>query len=758
MAIKLSGMISGMDTDAMIDELVKAYSVRKDSYVKEQKSLEYKQDAWKEMNSKIYSLFSGKLSAMRFSTNYAMKSIKTSNSNKVTVSGSSNAVNGTQELKIESLAKSGYLTGGVVATESGDDLKASSKLSELGVSAGRLSITVAGEESYIDVTGDMTVQGFVNQLKEKGLNASFDEANQRFFISAKNSGAANDFSISGADATGTDVLKNMGLYSVSTADVESYKNYVAAADADASYMTNLAKDEYLKNLINSHVKTLSDERSTYATKVNELNSKIAEEEDKKTFAALTDKEKTDKITELSDKIQALRDKITDENAKGDEADSAAIDGYNEEIAKLEAKVTLYEEIKTEVGSSDAGDFKDKLNTYNESVDANIETYREELEEPAAKVKEFDEAITKAQGYLSATLEDKEQFLADNSVTVDYTSEAYNEVYTKYSDKYDYAKEMVAAYEEYESLVEAGSTDETRLAELREKLGLSQSETGASRIAGADAKIYLNGAMFESNSNNFQINGLTITAHAVTDDDEVITVTTDTDVDGIYNMVKDFFKEYNEVMKGMQESYNAASAGDYEPLTEEEMESMTDKQIEKWEKKLTTAALRKDSSLSSIMSLMKTAMVQSFEVNGETLNLASFGIKSAGYFEVDSNERNLYHIDGDADDKLVSGNADKLKTAIANDPDRFVEFFSKLTDNLYTQLNKKMSSSSLSSAYTVYNDKYMKQQYERYDDKISDWEDKVDAIREKYEKQFAAMETALSSLQSQSSYFSQMLGY
>jgi len=265
-------------------------------------------------------------------------------------------------------------------------------------------------------------------------------------------------------------------------------------------------------------------------------------------------------------------------------------------------------------------------------------------------------------------------------------------------------------------------------------------------------------MFESNSNNFQINGLTITAHAVTDDDEVITVTTDTDVDGIYNMVKDFFKEYNEVMKGMQESYNAASAGDYEPLTEEEMESMTDKQIEKWEKKLTTAALRKDSSLSSIMSLMKTAMVQSFEVNGETLNLASFGIKSAGYFEVDSNERNLYHIDGDADDKLVSGNADKLKTAIANDPDRFVEFFSKLTDNLYTQLNKKMSSSSLSSAYTVYNDKYMKQQYERYDDKISDWEDKVDAIREKYEKQFAAMETALSSLQSQSSYFSQMLGY
>ena len=41
--------------------------------------------------------------SMRFSTNYAMKSIKTSNSNKVTVSGSSNAVNGTQELRLQEL-------------------------------------------------------------------------------------------------------------------------------------------------------------------------------------------------------------------------------------------------------------------------------------------------------------------------------------------------------------------------------------------------------------------------------------------------------------------------------------------------------------------------------------------------------------------------------------------------------------------------------------------------------------------------------
>ena len=37
MSIKLSGLISGLDTDAMIEELVSAYSGQKDSVYREQK-------------------------------------------------------------------------------------------------------------------------------------------------------------------------------------------------------------------------------------------------------------------------------------------------------------------------------------------------------------------------------------------------------------------------------------------------------------------------------------------------------------------------------------------------------------------------------------------------------------------------------------------------------------------------------------------------------------------------------------------------
>ena len=752
MAIKLSGMISGMDTDAMIDELVKAYSARKDSTVKAQKSLEYKQDAWKDMNSKIYSLFSGKLSNLRFSSNYAIKSVKASNENKVTVSGSSKAVNGTQELQITSLAKSGYLTGGVVSGEDGAKIKGDSKLSELGITSGSLTLTSGGKSTSIDVTDDMTVSQLVAKFKDAGVNANFDETNQRFFISAKNSGVENDFSLSGDNTAGTEVLKKLGLYTVSSADISAYEDFIAAAGTkDSEYIQNLAKNDYLNQLINEHISSLNEKKTAQSNIVKENNAKIKEEEAKKTFAALSDEDKDKKITELNDKITALEEKIAGET------DQATIDGLNEELADLQAEVTLYEEIKAEVGSSEAEDFKDKLNAYNAKIDEAIAPYKEANEAANAEIESLNEQITAAKGMLKGTIADKESYLTDKA-TVDYTSADYTAYVTEYNEKFDYANEMVAAYEEYQSLVEAGSTDTDRINALKEQLGMAQDETGAVRIEGADAEIYLNGAKFTSNTNNFQINGLTITTHALTDDNETISVTTATDVDGIYNMIKDFFTEYNEVLKAMETGYNAASAGDYEPLTDEEQEALTDKQIEKWETKVKDAVLRKDSTLSSIINLFRTNMMKSFEVDGETLNLSSFGVKTLSYFTAADNEKGAYHIDGNPDDSAVSGNTDKLKAAIASDPDKVINFFSQLTNNLYTQLNKKMGTSTYSSAYKVYNDKTMKQQYEEYEDEIDEWEDKVDAMREKYEKQFAAMETALSKLQSQSSYFSSMLGY
>ena len=78
---------------------------------------------------------------------------------------------------------------------------------------------------------------------------------------------------------------------------------------------------------------------------------------------------------------------------------------------------------------------------------------------------------------------------------------------------------------------------------------------------------------------------------------------------------------------------------------------------------------------------------------------------------------------------------------------------KLSSNLYNNLDKEMKSTSFSSVYTVYNDKQMKEELKDYDKRIADWEKKIESIEDKYYKKFAQMETLLSSMQNQSNYFS-----
>ena len=58
MAIRLSGMTSGLDTDSIVKAMVSSYTTRKEKYQKAQTKLEWTQDAWKSLNTKVYSLYS----------------------------------------------------------------------------------------------------------------------------------------------------------------------------------------------------------------------------------------------------------------------------------------------------------------------------------------------------------------------------------------------------------------------------------------------------------------------------------------------------------------------------------------------------------------------------------------------------------------------------------------------------------------------------------------------------------------------------
>ncbi len=284
-------------------------------------------------------------------------------------------------------------------------------------------------------------------------------------------------------------------------------------------------------------------------------------------------------------------------------------------------------------------------------------------------------------------------------------------------------------------------------------------TSTNYVQGSSAKIKLNGVEYTSENNVFEVNGLTITANEVASG---ITLTTKQDTSGIYDNIKKMIKEYNDLMKEFSTLYNADPAKKYSMLTDDQKDEMSDKEVEEWEDKIKTGLLSKDETVGNIKNAMRDVMLSSFDItlkDGTTskLSLASFGISTGSYFTTEENERDVLHIDGDANDSVSSGNTDLLSAAISTDPQMVQDFFTNLSRSLYSKIGDLMKGTEYSSAFTIYEDKLMASQYSAYNTKISDAQKALEAAQDKYYKQFSTMETALAKINSASGSLSSFFG-
>lgn len=717
MAMRLSGLMSGMDTESIISQLVEAKKTKVDKTKKAQTKLSWKQDAWKSLNTKLKNLQSKYLNNMRFSTAYSKKVTKVSNSNAVSVITGEDAVNGVQSLEIKKLAKTGYLTGAALESGNGEKLTAMSKLSDLGVT-GEGSINVStGDGASVDikVNGETTISNVLTQLKNAGLNASFDEGNQRFFVSSKDSGAKSDFSISAMDEGGLNALKALGLQeSVKQIDI----NNISDEDFDKLSATEKEYVTYARYYVNG------DKNATIAN----MQELIDKDIQSKTDSYLA------KYKSLVDAKAAAEKKIADINKRYEDA-GKTLKSIEEYEADLEAKNQEIAEAEEKL-KDDSLSIEDR-----KELEGNLVKLKKDAAEITAEKKDAETLKTQreASDKADADMADVKQYVKISTSTGDdgetvYSAEATDKLKEEVADRF-YAKAKFA-----NTMVSTGTTG------------------NATKVNGQDAEIYLNGAKFTSNSNTFKVNGLTFTALNETAEGEQITVTTEQDTDGIYDMVKNFLKEYNSIINEMDKLYNADSAKGYEPLTTEEKDALSDSEVEEYEKKIKDALLRRDENLNTVSSAMKAVMSAGIAVGGKTMYLSDFGIETLGYFEAADNERNAYHIAGDPDDSSTAGKDDVLKSMIANDPDTVISFFTNLSRNLYdkmTELSK--SQDGYRSFGSFYDDKKMKSDYESYTSKIKEQEKKLNEYEDKWYKKFAAMETALAKMQNSANAVTSLLG-
>ena len=652
MAMRLSGLMSGMDTESIVSQLVMAKRTKVDNTKKAQTKLQWKADAWKTLNAKIKKLYDGALSNMRFESSYMKKVTKVSNSSVVSVITGANAMNSVQSLKVEKLAQSGYLTGGQL--DGGDkNYTTDTKLSALGIDLwdkGKFTVTVGGEEKEIDVSGATTIGELVQSFQKAGINASFDAKNQRFYLAAKDTGTENDFSISAGDSTGLVMLQKLGLNYTDDKILAKYQEVIDS------------RDKLLADTIDNSLKTLTSERDRLQGLLDERRGRL----------------------------KAYEDDFVDEDGNKLDLDS----DDPEVLEKIKAKAEeLYEADPEKYADLyDWGGSWNNLTGRLNNINAQLEI-------------DEDGNVTG----LDAGLE--------QSITA----------------------ELDAMIKPYQDVVDGAV------------------ESAASKSAGEDAVIYLNGVMYTESRNTFEINGLTLTVNATTAEGETVTLTTQDDTDGIYDMVKNFIKEYNELINEMDKLYNADSAKGYEPLTSEEKEVMSESEIEEWETKIKDSVLRRDDTLGMISMALKQMMISSVTVNGKQMSLSNFGIETLSYFTAAENEKNAFHIAGDPDDANTSGDADELRSMIANDPQAVIDFFVGLSRNMYAELTSRMAKTEYSSSYTIYEDVRMKQEYDGYTSKIKELEKKLADYEDKWYQKFAQMETAMSKMQSSVSAVTALLG-
>ena len=604
-------------------------------------------------------------------------------------------------MHIDKIAKVGYLTGNKLSSTSGTYTGDTKVTESLGITAGsKFTITTGGESKEIEITESTTINNIITDLREAGVNANFDEGNQRFYISAKNTGKDNDFTITTSNANGLDAMSKLGIASSLDDDTNTKELYTIYSNAlvynedgtvdETATASNLQTyiDAAVAKAIsdNGYAKTISDAQSVIETKTAELstaNTDFQNTYNNSTYLTTVDPDTGDTI--------AVTDSATIQ---------AAINGLGTDYDAMDA------------------DTKAKYDAYTTQL-----TAAKSMESIQAEIDKQEAIIAEAELYYTPGVDGSEgtatQKLIDQ-ITDEQIAMAVN------------SKEMLDYYANNASL------------------------TNAIRVAGQDASITLNGADYESTSNTFSINGLTISVNSTTDDD--ITLTTADDTNGIYDKIKSFFKEYNTLINEMDKFYNADSASDYDMLTDDDKESMSDDEIKEWEDKIKGSLLRRDSTLSTVSEAMKQIMLSGVSLSdGSKMYLNELGINTLGYFNATENEKNAYHIDGNSDDTSTSTKTDKLKSAIANDPNKVSEFFASLSKTLYTKIDDLMESTDYSSAFTVYNDKSMKKEYDDFKTKISDQEDKITNYEDFYYKKFSKMETAMAKLNSQQSSLSSLFG-
>ncbi|MFA5659478.1 MAG: flagellar filament capping protein FliD, partial [Oscillospiraceae bacterium] len=278
------------------------------------------------------------------------------------------------------------------------------------------------------------------------------------------------------------------------------------------------------------------------------------------------------------------------------------------------------------------------------------------------------------------------------------------------------------------------------------------ETSAT-FTGQNAIVTVNGATIANNSNSITIDGTTMDISLLSVGETNITVTTSNDSSKAVEAVKQFVEDYNALISDLYGQIRTEYDNDYQPLTEEQEEEMSDTEIEKWEAQAKTGLLYQDQTINKFLTQLRQA------VSGTTVD--GVGLYDMG-ITVSSNYLDFGKLEFDEA---------AFQTAIDEDPEKIRSFFTDSDNGFATRvtnvINSAVSTSGASKGTltllagvantTTATDNKISDQISTYEDLIETLQEKYEDEMERYWDKFTTLETLMSNYESQSSWLSSMLG-
>jgi flagellar hook-associated protein 2 len=273
--------------------------------------------------------------------------------------------------------------------------------------------------------------------------------------------------------------------------------------------------------------------------------------------------------------------------------------------------------------------------------------------------------------------------------------------------------------------------------------------------GSDANVTINGLATTRSSNTFSVSGIEVTMLKATGIEATIQVTNDTDK--VVDKIKEFITSYNEMLGALQDKAGESKYRSYQPLTNEQKEAMSDREVELWEEKAMSGLLKNDPILNKAISDMRFAASSQVETGDDAYKtLSSIGITTGAY-----NERG----------KLYLVSETKLRAAIEANPDAIAKLFTAagngdsdrsdmgIAERMYEDIKISMDriSQKAGTPLSLTDNSFLGKDLERLNTRIDDSNRRLSDVESRYYRQFTAMERAINQLNAQSAYLANAFG-